>query len=325
MVRVPHAGLTSLTLADNTTGSTKYDKILIVLAAATLITPPADGDFAEATCIVTERHNAANEAVTAANAFQLAEVTVANGFSTIANAVIADKRTAVGIPYNGSLNGGWSTYTGAAKTYASASTISVTSDATTIFSIGTKIRFKQGGDWKYGYCTASSATLLTLTGGTDYTVANAPIDVLEYSYESSPVGFPANSNTFSPLGVAYAQITSNFSTTAVGSDVDVTNLAITITIPTGKRIMITTFSSSLNNNTGASINGIRIKEGSTVLSASAMDGTTAGMRTSTYVSYIGTPSAGSHTYKIAITQSAAGTLLLAADGTYPAFIMAEIV
>jgi hypothetical protein len=73
-------------------------------------------------------------------------------------------------------------------TYASASTITVPSGAASKYSVGDKIKLTQT-TVKYFYVTAVADTLLTVTGGSDYTVANAAITSNYYSH-SNPVGFP---------------------------------------------------------------------------------------------------------------------------------------
>lgn len=73
--------------------------------------------------------------------------------------------------------------------YASANTITVPSGATAIYSVGDKIKITQT-TVKYFYVTAVADTTLTVTGGTDYTVANAAITENYYSKAASPVGFP---------------------------------------------------------------------------------------------------------------------------------------
>jgi hypothetical protein len=77
-----------------------------------------------------------------------------------------------------------------AWSYASATTITVPSDATTKYSVGDKIKLVQSASTKYFYITAVAATLLTVTGGSDYTVANSAISGVYYSKESTPLGFP---------------------------------------------------------------------------------------------------------------------------------------
>lgn len=79
-------------------------------------------------------------------------------------------------------------------TYASASTITVPTDATTRYSKGMKIRFKQGGSYKYGVVRVVAATLLTIVVNTDYTVANSAITDIAISYADRPVGFPTSFN-----------------------------------------------------------------------------------------------------------------------------------
>jgi hypothetical protein len=75
-------------------------------------------------------------------------------------------------------------------TYASATTINVPTGAASIYSVGDKIKLTQT-TVKYFYIVTVADTLLTVTGGTDYTVANAAISANYYSHATSPVGFPA--------------------------------------------------------------------------------------------------------------------------------------
>lgn len=82
------------------------------------------------------------------------------------------------------------TYADETWVYASATTVTVASDATTRYQIGDKVRFKQGAGYKYYYITAVASTTVTLNGGTDYTVANAAITDLEWSRAERPFGFP---------------------------------------------------------------------------------------------------------------------------------------
>lgn len=90
-------------------------------------------------------------------------------------------------------------------TYASATTVTVPSDATAKYSVGDKVRFTNSGT-KYFYITAVASTTLTLNGGSDYTVANAAITVPYYSKAETPVGFPQ-----------WFNFTPNFPGTTLGS------------------------------------------------------------------------------------------------------------
>src|SRR3990167_4698125 len=73
--------------------------------------------------------------------------------------------------------------------FATATTITVPTDATTKYKVGDKIKLTQT-TVKYFSVVAVSATVLTVTGGTDYTVANAAINENYYSHAETPIGFP---------------------------------------------------------------------------------------------------------------------------------------
>lgn len=88
----------------------------------------------------------------------------------------------------GAINDGWIP-ADQSWAYASANTITVPSGATAIYSVGDKIKITQT-TVKYFYVTAVADTTLTVTGGTNYTVANAAITSPYYSKAASPVGFP---------------------------------------------------------------------------------------------------------------------------------------
>lgn len=75
-------------------------------------------------------------------------------------------------------------------TYASATTITVPSGAASLYSVGDKVKIVQGVTTKYFYVVTVADTLLTVTGGSDYTVANAAISGIYISKAVSPVGFP---------------------------------------------------------------------------------------------------------------------------------------
>lgn len=78
-------------------------------------------------------------------------------------------------------------------TYASASTITVPSGATALYQAGDKLWMTNSGT-KYFYITSVASTTLTVTGGSDYTVANAAISSIYVSRADWPFGFPAHFN-----------------------------------------------------------------------------------------------------------------------------------
>jgi hypothetical protein len=107
------------------------------------------------------------------------------------NAAIAGSKLAadsIDLEAKASVDTGWRHVTDS-WTYASATTVTVPTDATTKYSVGDKIKLVQTTT-KYFYITAVTATVLTLNGGSDYTVANAAISSIYYSKVTTPLGFP---------------------------------------------------------------------------------------------------------------------------------------
>jgi len=78
-------------------------------------------------------------------------------------------------------------------TYASATTMTVPAADAAIMRVGTKIKLTQTTA-KYFYVTGISGTTITITGGTDYTLANATITSPYLSNQETPPGFPAEFN-----------------------------------------------------------------------------------------------------------------------------------
>lgn len=82
-------------------------------------------------------------------------------------------------------------------TYASASTITAPTDATTRYQKWDQIRFKQGGSYKYFVLISLTSTVLTMLVNTDFAVANSAITDIAYSRSDKPFGFPDSFN-FTP-------------------------------------------------------------------------------------------------------------------------------
>lgn len=82
-------------------------------------------------------------------------------------------------------------------TYASATTITVPTDATTKYSVGDKIKFTQTSV-KYFQVTAVASTTLTVLGIGGVTVANAAISDISYSKVETPLGFSQGWVTWTP-------------------------------------------------------------------------------------------------------------------------------
>jgi hypothetical protein len=126
--------------------------------------------------------------------------------------------------------------------------------------------------------------------------------------------------TSSVLG--YAEITSNF---VVASTIptDVPGLTVTVTIPSGGgRIKITAYANTLASTAAISSLYVNIKEGAAVLQGCSATAVGMGSYVHANCVYIGTPTAGSHTYKVNI-QASANDITLYAATNYPAFILVE--
>jgi len=87
-------------------------------------------------------------------------------------------------------------------TYASATTITVPTDATLRFQVGDKLRCTNSTT-KYFYIVGVAATTITITGGSDYTLTNVAISAIYVSRAVSPFGFPGAFN-WSPTLVGFS-------------------------------------------------------------------------------------------------------------------------
>lgn len=73
------------------------------------------------------------------------------------------------------------------------------------FVVGDPFRYKQGGDYKYGYITRVDANRMRVRAGSDFTVANATITDVARGLKNNPSGFPfffnqPNSDYSTPAG-----------------------------------------------------------------------------------------------------------------------------
>lgn len=93
--------------------------------------------------------------------------------------------------------GGWTS--GLTAVYVSATSIKIEGlDVTDRMQKGTRFRYKQGAGWKFGFCsgtiTFSTDSTIPISGGSDFTVANAPITDFAYSNIINPIGWPEQFN-----------------------------------------------------------------------------------------------------------------------------------
>lgn len=119
--------------------------------------------------------------------------------------------------------------------------------------------------------------------------------------------------------LGYAQVTAN--QTGITAEVDLTGLSVTVTVATSRRIKITGECLAQNSASG-NVHALRIKEGTTQLQSRQLVSGAANSDESFHAEIPLTPTAGSHTYKLAFV-AATGTSQLTAASTFPAFILVE--
>lgn len=128
-------------------------------------------------------------------------------------------------------------------------------------------------------------------------------------------GLPANAIT-----LGYAERTSDFSSTTVGSYVDVTDLSITISVPdVGRKLKLTAYSRFPNGN---GVFSVAIREGSNNITYATSVVASTGNQV---VIGVINPSAGTHTYKVSISQSTSGTMIYRGTSGAASFILAELI
>lgn len=176
--------------------------------------------------------------------------------------------------------------------------------------------------------TGGTITNAALIGTSQITGGTATSMLLSSpSFSAGAVG--ANDLSTSAITLGYTKITSSFTTTTTPADVDVTNLAATITVPTTARNIKISVSgpSFIAFGTSTKTGYVKIKEGTTVLQmAQYTYGTgNTGFEQALNTFYLGTFSSGSHTFKVSVAQDAAGTVQVTAVTTAPAIILVEAV
>lgn len=126
----------TITLADNVTGATRYDKVYIYLPAASLANPPADGDFTEVATLKVQRDTTRGAEISDINYTLLAEVEVPASFTAITNPYIYDLRKF------SELKHGWEPIS-ETHTYDSATTITTPAGGLLKYSVGDKYKCNQ--------------------------------------------------------------------------------------------------------------------------------------------------------------------------------------
>lgn len=138
---------------------------------------------------------------------------------------------------------------------------------------------------------------------------------------------PATKLATGAITLGYAQRTSDFTTTSLAA---VTNLSVTVTIPSGgRRIKVTVWSADLSSSASATIARMTLWDGAvssgTQLSMAQVTSAGANYGAPGSIVWTGTPSAGSKTYNVGLQDIGAATAKIQGGATYPAFILVEAI
>lgn len=126
--------------------------------------------------------------------------------------------------------------------------------------------------------------------------------------------------------LGYRQITSNITDTTAPALADVAGLSVPVIVPANRKIKITAFNSGFETSGGPNTRlAMAIRESSTTLQLSQYREASASLPIYMLAQVAISPSTGSHTYVVSISQNAAGTMLFSASSTQPAYILVELV
>ena len=167
---------------------------------------------------------------------------------------------------------------------------------------------------------ARDALGTALVAGSNITIT--PNDGADTITIAATTSLPANMG-YGLLG--YATTTTDFSTSTTGSDVDVTDLSVTANVEASRMIRITCVYGWANNAL------VLIKEGATTLGkgfgtswGSTPSSPTEHRNVNQVTAIVASPSAGDHTYKVAIRNfTASGSCGMNFDAEFPGWILVE--
>lgn len=112
--------------------------------------------------------------------------------------------------------------------------------------------------------------------------------------------------------LGYARLTGPFTTTTVSLAADVTGLATTVNIPTGRKIKVRFAPTLKTTASAATAMSAYVREGSTIIAEDTINEPTTQYNVKTLAEQFITPTAGVHTYKASVDQNGAGTLTVQA-------------
>lgn len=171
---------------------------------------------------------------------------------------------------------------------------------------------------------ASGSAITTVNQG-DPTAVLPIVSSIAYSV-CDGIGNLIHPTSPTPGLIGYRQIISNFTTTVVATNTDVTGLSVPVIIPSGRKIRINSWANRIASSQAAG-NAVynQIFEGGTALAAGVATTPAVSYNTHVTASVITLPSTGLHTYKVQTAQDAAGTLTFYAGASNPSYISVELI
>ena len=144
-----------------------------------------------------------------------------------------------------------------------------------------------------------------------------------YTPVASEVLTAANLKKLAAGWIGYATVTAN--QTGITTEVDLTNLTVTVTVPADRLIVVEAYGFRISSATADDIANFRIKESTTQLAESRVDCGQPSAGNGGNFGYVATapftPSAGSHAYKTTLSLAAGtGDLAFRAAADTPAWI-----
>lgn len=155
----------------------------------------------------------------------------------------------------------------------------------------------------------------------DYQTAPA-VGTMVYDTTGSTAWFRAGTNDWRawPMSLGYAQVTAD--QTGITAETDLTSLTATVTVNASRRILVRAHL-KLQRTVADGGSNVYIKEGATYLSQDVMVAVFANTQHTLIAEVSLTPTAGVHTYKVAIERFGTGTLGSMSSANAPAFFLVE--
>lgn len=213
---VTSSAIENVVVTPNVSGNPRID--LICMKVDTSIAPGDDGELGAYLTVVVGTPAASPSAPAVPNdCLVLAQVTLANGYASISNANITDRRKYVQLKSN-NLNNDWR-YANETWAYASASTvvntntlnfgvITIPAGGLTRYAPGMFIEITQTTE-KFGIIHKVEDTQLTVNFGTDYVLANAAIINPRFTSSKSPIGFSKDADKWDAITTSTSDVSVN--------------------------------------------------------------------------------------------------------------------